>query len=443
MQTLRKIQSNTVLLAVPICLAMLLLTLLLLPAWAPVRGQEGLELPSANASQGSENVSTVITVGVGTWLFDPGPGWGWGWAEANSVQLAISETNAAGGIDIGGITYTLALVTVDDLCDPAQVITATHTLLAAGAVAVVGHGCSGMSLAAQPIYNAAGVAMVSPSASRPLVTQLGYPNTFRTISHDGTDPAMLAAYFRNELGLSTSSIVSGPDRPWNYELGDIYNNTFSSLGGTITSRREVTGTSQFTATLTAILAEHPDAIYYLDNDPTRSGQFSLIAYSLGMTDTVMGWSAWQNYAQALADYESAAGAAAAEGDYAAMQYRRFEDMPGWTAYLSAYQAAGFPNEPDDPGDFGAFAYDAAHIIINAIDQADSTDPLTIRRQIAAMSNYAGVVGTYQAFNACGDVIPQMAWLEQYQAGQWNILPYSPPASPCVLRVLVPLALRSP
>ncbi len=374
------------------------------------------------AKQGSSlSNSSIITIGVAADL--SGGASTFGWQEANSVQLAINQTNAAGGINIGGTTYTLALVTADSPCgDDAQAITAANTLLTAGAKAVVGHTCSGNSLAAESVYNAAGVAMISPSSTNPQVTQQGYITTFRTVSHDGTPPTLLATYFRNWLGLTKSAIVVTSD-PYLSQRADIYSNTFTSLGGTITSRRVANTTSDFPAVLNAIKTENPDAIVYFNyGDPAEGGQFSLTAYGLGMTNTVIGWSSWTNDESPLTTYATTAGAAAAENDYAAMQYRRFQDMPGWTTFLAAYQSSGFPHEPSDPGVYGAYAYDAARIIIAAIDRADSTNPADIRNQIAATSNYAGVVGTYQGFDANGDVIPQWAWLERYQSGQWVILP---------------------
>ena len=139
--------------------------------------------------------SPVITIGIAADL--SGGTSVLGWQEVNSAQLAISQTNAAGGIDIGGITYTLALVTADSPCgDDSQAIIAAEALLNAGAKAVVGHTCSGTSLAAQPVYNAAGVVMISASSTDPMVTQQGYNTTFRTVTQDGTSPALLAAFYR-------------------------------------------------------------------------------------------------------------------------------------------------------------------------------------------------------------------------------------------------------
>ncbi len=364
--------------------------------------------------------SPVITIGVAADL--SGDNSILGWQEANSVQLAISQTNAAGGIDIGGITYTLSLVVADSPCgDNGQAIIAANTLLNSGAKAVVGHSCSGTSLAAQPVYNAAGVAMISPSSTNPQVTQQGYNTTFRTVTQDGTSPAMLAAYYRNREGFERSAIVETPDTPWGTQMGDVYSDTFTSLGGMITSRRFANTPGDFPAILSAIMSEDPDVVVYLDADPNEGGQFSLTAYELGMTDVIIGWIPWVNDESLLTTYATTAGTAAAENDIAIMQDRRFQDMPGWADFLAGYQSADFPNEPDNPGLYGVYAYDAARIIFAAIDRADSTDPAAIRNQVAATSNYAGVIGTYRGFDTNGDAIPQWAWLEQYQGGQWNIL----------------------
>ena len=93
-------------------------------------------------------------------------------------------------------------------------------------------------------------------------------------------------------------------------------------------------------------------------------------------------------------------------------------MPGYDALNAAYQAANFPNYGGEAGTGGAFAYDAAKIIIDAIDRADSADPGAILDAIAATADYDGVVGTYQGFDAKGDVIPQWTWLQRYQNGEW-------------------------
>ena len=201
---------------------------------------------------------------------------------------------------------------------------------------------------------------------------------------------------------------------------EFYSSTFTALGGTITSHRVVNSTSEFTFNSFGHPGREPnrDLLRRRRSDPGRTVQSNCTQFG---DDEHNHWmSPFSDDEALLATYAGAAGAAA-ENDYAAMGWRRIQDMPGWTAFLAAYQAANFPNVPDDPGMYGAFAYDAARIIIAAIDRADSINPTAIRNEIAATRNHRGVVGTYQGFDAYGDVIPQWAWLERYQNGQWGIV----------------------
>jgi branched-chain amino acid transport system substrate-binding protein len=397
---------------------------------AGVRG--ALDRVSYGISKGLIDVwgtCPVITVGVGAAL--TGPAEPLGWPEANAVQLAVDEVNASGGIDIGGSNYWLALATADDGCNPTLGITAAQTLLDAGSVAVVGYTCSGASNAAGPLHAAAGVAMVSPSSTGPWVTEQGYTTTFRLITRDDSPPMALAAYLADWLNLDRAAIVELEGFWATYATGAI-SETFTGLGGTITGRWVLTSTVALTTTLQDVKHSNPDAIFYCDNDGDRAGLLSAVADGLGMTDVTIAWSTFSENDAVLAAYAVRAGAAAA-GDYAAMFYLRTADMPGFDAFNAAYQAAGFPNYGGEATMFGAYAYDAAKIIADAIGRAQSTDPAAIRDAIAATAGYQGVVGRYRGFDAKGDVIPQWLWLVRYSAGQWQ--PFHP------AKAYLPLALK--
>jgi basic membrane protein A len=414
MENLSSIKSNRRVRAVRFGVSVGLATLLL----AALRLMGANSAPTVASAPTGEGIGalsngSVITIGVAQDLSTYPE---LGWPQANAVQLAISETNAAGGIDIGGVNYTLALVTEDDAADLTQAITAANALLDAGAVAVVGHTFSAISGPAQATYAAAGVPMVSASSTNPSVTEQGYTTTFRTISRDDAAAVLLATQFRKLLGLGQAAIVELSSL-WAAYSTDAFSSTFTHLGGTITSRRSVSSTAEYTATLTAIQAENPDAIFYVDRDAGNAGLFSYVAHDLGMTEVIIGWDSPFDDESLLDTYAGVAGPAA-EGDYAGMLYRRTEDMPGYEALNAAYQAAGFPNYGAEAGLVGAFAYDAAKIIIAAIDRADSTDPAAIRDEISATVDHEGVVGTYEGFDAQGDVIPQWSWLERYYNGQW-------------------------
>ena len=428
MKILQLVQSNSRLQAIRLGITVGLATLLLAALlWVSASGAPAIASSPIAQEAGALNSGSVITIGVAADVSSASVS-EIGWRQANAVQLAISQINAAGGVDIGGVTYTVTVVVADSACDPVQAATAANTLLGAGAVAVVGHTCSGASLQAQEIYNAAGVPMVSPSSSALGLTEQGYTTTFRVFPRDDAQAVLMATYFRQSLGMDAVALVEWSGFEWS---ADGFSDTFTSLGGTITSRHTVNSTDHYTATLTVIQAENPDAVLYADIDANNAGFFSNVAHSLGLS--IIGWDALWNREAALADYATAAGSAA-EGDYASLSGRRTQDMPGYDTLNADYQAAGFPNYGDEAEMWGAFAYDAARIIIAAIDRAGSADPTAIRDAIAATADYDGVVGTYEGFDAKGDMIPQWSWLELYQNGEWVIVyPY---------KVFLPLVLSN-
>ena len=92
-----------------------------------------------------------------------------------AVQLAIAALNQAGGV----LGQQVKLVVVDDGCDSDRAAEAALELVKAGVGFVVGHMCSHASLIAAPIYEAAGVPMMSPDSTHPQLTEEGRGNVFR------------------------------------------------------------------------------------------------------------------------------------------------------------------------------------------------------------------------------------------------------------------------
>jgi branched-chain amino acid transport system substrate-binding protein len=97
------------------------------------------------------------------------------------VDTAIETINAKGGV----LGNKLQAVIMDDACEPKQGPVVANRVVNEKIHYVVGHVCSGATIAATPIYNNEGVVMVSPSATSPLVTDgKNYDTIFRTIGRD-------------------------------------------------------------------------------------------------------------------------------------------------------------------------------------------------------------------------------------------------------------------
>ena len=106
------------------------------------------------------------------------------------AALAVADLNAAGGV----LGQQVQLITADDFCDPEQAVAAAKKLVSDGVIFVVGHYCSGASIPASEIYEAAGVLMISPASSNPMLTELGRANVFRVSNRDDADGIVAGNY---------------------------------------------------------------------------------------------------------------------------------------------------------------------------------------------------------------------------------------------------------
>src|SRR5262245_16469303 len=112
------------------------------------------------------------------------------------AEMAVADINAAGGL----LGDQLRLVTADDFCDPQQAVVAARKLVDDGAVAVMGHYCSGASIPASKIYAEARVLQISPASTNPLLTEQGLANVFRVVARDDAQGVVAGNYLAERWG---------------------------------------------------------------------------------------------------------------------------------------------------------------------------------------------------------------------------------------------------
>lgn len=97
------------------------------------------------------------------------------------VDTAVEQLNADGGV----LGKQIEIVIMDDACEPKQGPVVANRVVNDGIGYVIGHVCSGATIAATEIYDDEGVVMISPSATSPAVTEgKNYETIFRTIGRD-------------------------------------------------------------------------------------------------------------------------------------------------------------------------------------------------------------------------------------------------------------------
>jgi len=183
--------------------------------------------------------------------------------------------NASYGIDIsqGGIVaakdagtldgFKFELVAQDDNGDAEGGAAVANKLVSdPTVVAIAGHIFSGATQAAIPIYEKAGLPMLSPSATNPALTTTGSKVFNRIAFTDSTQAKFAAAYLFNKLGVKNLAILhDGSD--YGKGLAELVQTDFQALGGNVVVFQAITtGAGDFTNVLSAVASYKPQAVYF-------------------------------------------------------------------------------------------------------------------------------------------------------------------------------------
>ena len=131
-------------------------------------------------------------------------------------------------------------------------------------VGVVGHNCSSSCTPAAPIYNDAGLTMISPSCTAPALTGEGtHVDSFlRTAHNDNIQGRVMAEFVYNELGLRKAATIHDGS-PYAEQLQQVFADVFTELGGEITAQEAVNvGDTDMRPVLTSIATGEPELLYY-------------------------------------------------------------------------------------------------------------------------------------------------------------------------------------
>ena len=284
-----------------------------------------------------------------------------------AAELVVADINAKGGID----GKQIELLVEDDVCKP-EVATNTATkLVSAGVKVVLGHICSGATKAALPIYNNAGVIVMSPSATNPALTQSGeYPNFFRTIASDDAQARTEVDFALDTLGLSKIAVI--------HDKGDYgkglaeFAKTFlenSEKGEVVLFEGVTPGAVDYSAIVQKIKRSGAEAVIFGGYHPEASKivtqmrkkrMDTIFISDDGVKD--------DTFIKVAGKY--------AEGVYATGP-KDTSANPLSKAAVEAHKTA----YGEDPGAFYENAYAAALALANAIDVADSTEFEAVKKAL--------------------------------------------------------------
>jgi branched-chain amino acid transport system substrate-binding protein len=304
----------------------------------------------------------------------------------NGARLAIEEANAA-KIKIGSKDAAFELISYDDQADPKVGTTVAQKLVDAKVAGVVGHLNSGTSIPASPIYNQAGIPVISGSATNPKLTEQGFKTQFRLVGRDDQQGPAIASYLAATTKPKVAAVIDDATA-YGEGIANEVEKTLKAAGVNVLPREKGTDkTTDWKAILTKVKGRSPDAVFYGGMDAT-GGPLLKQGRELGIKAVFsFGDGACTDKMKELAG-DSAEGLLCSQaGIPAQAASKKFLD-----AYKKRFNI--------DPILYSPFTYDATNMLIEAMKKADSADPAKYLPVLQKLE-FTGATGKI-SFDAKGD-----------------------------------------
>ncbi|MCR9255745.1 MAG: ABC transporter substrate-binding protein [Alphaproteobacteria bacterium] len=294
---------------------------------------------------------------------------------APGAELAMKEVNDAGGL-LGGMMVTP--VRGDSTCIDSAAATASaeRLITSDGVKAIVGGDCSGVTTAVlNNVAKPNGIVMISPSATSPALSTIEDNGLFFRTAPSDARQGVIVAEILKEKGISEIAITY-TNNDYGKGLADAIDTNFQKKGGTVTINvPHEDGKGDYTAEVGALAAAGGEVLVvagYVDQggrgivqSSVDTGAFDTFYFPDGMVSP-------QLAANHGSDIDGSFGA------------NPGTDSPGASTYSEMAEAAGFKAGP-----FSAESYDAAALIMLAMEAAKSAESNDLKGKIMDVANAPG------------------------------------------------------
>lgn len=302
---------------------------------------------------------------------------------SNAVELAVEQKNEDGGILDEDVTYKAY-----DNTSVAQEAASVATRLATEdkVTAIIGPATTGDANAQTPVLDRAGVPAVLPAATGDMVTmkddETVWEYIFRVCFQDSFQGEVLANFAQNDLGATKAIILQDNSTDYAVGLTEAFEGVFE--GDIVSVENFSDGDTDFNAILTNIRDKDFDVIF-IPGYYEEAGLLIKQAREMGITQPILGPDGFAN-----STLVELAGADNVDDIYYAGHFTPNSEDPKVQDFLKAYEEK-FGVEADS---FAALAYDAANLVLQAVETAGSTDPKAVTEAIASTTAFEGVTGTF-------------------------------------------------
>ena len=391
--------------------AILLALVLVVSVAACAKPAATTDTPAAEAPASG---NPVVKIGI----YEPASGdnGAGGKQETLGIEYAHSVSPT---VEINGTTYDVELVKVDNESSNDKAASAASTLVSAGVSVVLGSYGSGVSIAASPSFEAAGIPAIGITCTNPQVTE-GNTHYFRICFLDPFQGTVLANYAYSTLGMKTAYCLSKLGDDYSGGLVNYFVKAFEALGGTCVQDTFPDGNSDFTSYINN--AKNSGAEVFFSPVSTEAAQLIIDqaeSQALGMP--ILAGDTW----------DSNVILQAAKGKTVDVTVTTFypeganaEFDAGFKAWVNADATLLANNGGDDTvAAVTAMGYDAYFFALEAMKKAASVDPAAIMEALWS-TTYEGVSGPIALDQVNGDAIRNTAYVKHAnnETGAWDALP---------------------
>lgn len=333
-------------------------------------------------------------INMGAILPLTGEGAKYGQSAKNSIEMVFSKLNDDGGIKGKKIN----VIFEDSKGDASTGVSAAQKLISVSQVpAIIGGLFSSVTLAIAPIVERNHVVLLSPTSSAPSITNAG-DYVFRNCASDVFEGKIMADMCIRKFHFNNIAILY-INNDYGVGISEVFKKELSSLGGKVTIEESFPQqATDFRTIISKLRGKKYDAIYLIGYK--ELGPLLKQMYELGIKTQFLSTVMFED-----PEILKIAGKAANGVIYSARAYDPNSDIPVVQEFVNSYKKK-YGTEPDI---FAAYSYDAARIIILAMQQGGFNSE-GIKESLYKIKDFPGVTGT-TSFDKNGDVV-QAAYLKE-------------------------------
>jgi branched-chain amino acid transport system substrate-binding protein len=352
----------------------------------------------------------------------------------NGIKMAIEERG--GKVD----DWTISYEDWDDASpqkgnwDPA--VEAANANKAAADTQIVGYiGTynSGASKIAMPILNKAGLVMISPGNTYPGLTKpgTGEPNEpriyrpsgkinyFRVVPTDDIQGAVAAEFCTKDLAAKKAFVLHDREL-YGKGIADVFKKTSEAAGLQVVGFEGIDAkASNYRSLVTKIRATNPDVVFFGGTTQTNAAQIlkDLRAGGCKVPFVSPDGTFEEAYIEAAGKENMERDEKGGGGVYITFGGLPAKELKGAGAEFVKRYMEKFGKEPEG---YAVYGYEAARVLLDAIDRADTKDRAAILAAVAATKDFTGPLGTW-SFDLNGDTTNRTMSVNTVKNGKFEFV----------------------